>query len=499
VSSGVQTGTIRTKIPSRLDRLPWARWHWKIIIGLGTVWILDGLEVNLVGSIAGRIGQHGSGLGISAGDVSGLAASLYVAGACAGALFFGQLTDRFGRRKLFMITLGVYLLGTALTAASFSAIWFYGCRALTGFGIGGEYSAINSAIDELIPARQRGRVDIAINGSYWGGAALGGLVAIFALNTNNFALDLGWRLCFAIGAVLALLILLVRRNVPESPRWLFIHGREDEAEEVVRGIESEIESETGESLPAVPDDDAMTVRQRTTIPLLLTIRTVITLYPRRTVLGLGLFVGQAFLYNAVNFGLGTLLETYFKVSSGSEPYFLILFAIGNLLGPLVLARFFDTLGRKVMIGGTYLVSGILCAVIAILFNAHTFSSTSFIIAIGITFFFASAGASGAYLTVSEVFPMETRALSIAVFYAIGTGLGGIIGPLLFSSMISSGRYSQVELAFMIGAAVMVIGGLAEVVFGVNAENQSLENIARPLTAEDAPADDGGSSPAPAAA
>ncbi len=490
MSSSVQTGTIRTKIPARMDRLPWSRFHWQIIIGLGTVWILDGLEVTIVGSIAADVSKHGSGVAIAAHNISGLAGSLYVAGACAGALVFGQLTDRFGRKKLFMITLGVYLLGTTLTAFSFSAIWFYGCRALTGFGIGGEYSAINSAIDELIPAKQRGRVDISINGSYWAGSAIGGLVALVAL--NDLAVNVGWRVCFGLGAVLALLILLVRRNVPESPRWLFIHGREEEAEKVVAGIEQQVERETGTTLPDVTD--TMTVRQRTTIPLPLIIRSVVTLYPRRTVLGLGLFIGQAFLYNAMAFGLGTLLGTFFHVSSGNVPYFIVYWAIGNLLGPLLLSRLFDTLGRRIMIGGCYLLSAALCAVIALLFDGGAFTGTTFIIALAITFFFASAGASGAYLTVSEVFPMETRALCIGVFYAVGTGIGGIIGPLLFSSMINSGKVSSVELAFMIGAAVMAIGGVLEFWLGIDAEGQTLENIAKPLTAEDTPAGSSGGTP-----
>ncbi len=490
MSSTVQTGTIRTKIPARMDRLPWSRFHWQIIIGLGTVWILDGLEVTIVGSIAGEISKHGSGVAIAANNISGLAGSLYVAGACAGALVFGQLTDRFGRKKLFMITLGVYLLGTCLTAFSFSAIWFYGCRALTGFGIGGEYSAINSAIDELIPARQRGRVDISINGSYWAGSAIGGLVALVAL--NDLAVNVGWRVCFGLGAVLALLILLVRRNVPESPRWLFIHGREEEAEEVVAGIERKVEQETGQKLPDV--EDTMTVRQRTTIPLSLIVRSIVTLYPRRTVLGLGLFIGQAFLYNAMAFGLGTLLTTFFKVSAGNVPYFIVYWAIGNLLGPLILGPLFDTVGRKIMIGGCYVLSAVLCAVIALLFVGHHFTGTTFIIALAITFFFASAGASGAYLTVSEVFPMETRALCIGVFYAVGTGIGGIIGPLLFSSLVNSGKPGKVELAFMIGAAVMAIGGVLEFILGINAEGQTLENIAKPLTAEDTPASGSGGTP-----
>ncbi len=490
MSSTVQTGTIRTKIPARMDRLPWSRFHWSIIIGLGTVWILDGLEVTIVGAIAGQLSKHGSGVAIAAHDVSGLAGSLYVAGACAGALVFGQLTDRFGRKKLFMITLGVYLLGTCLTAFSFSAIWFYGCRALTGFGIGGEYSAINSAIDELIPARQRGRVDISINGSYWAGSALGGLVALYAL--NNLAVNVGWRACFGLGAVLALLILLVRRNVPESPRWLFIHGREEEAEKIVAGIEQQVEQEIGRTLPDV--EDTMTVRQRTTIPLPLILRSIVTLYPKRTVLGLGLFVGQAFLYNAMVFNLGGLMTTFFHVSPGNVPYFSIYFAIGNLIGPLLLAPLFDTVGRKIMIGGCYVISALLCVVIALLFVGHTLTSTSFILLLDVAFFFASAGASGAYLTVSEVFPMETRALCIAVFYAVGTGLGGIIGPLLFASLINSGKVGQVELAFLIGAAVMMVGGVLEFILGINAERQTLENIAKPLTAEDTPASSTGGTP-----
>ena len=478
----METGTIRTRIPARLDRLPWSRFHWRIVVGLGTVWILDGLEVNMVGAIAGRVGQSGSGVGISAANVAGLAASLYVAGACGGALVFGQLTDRFGRRKLFMITLGTYLLATVLTALSFAPLWFYVCRLLTGFGIGGEYSAINSAIDELIPAKHRGRVDIAINGSYWAGAAGGALVAIVALNTSIFAVNVGWRLCFALGAVLALLILLVRRNVPESPRWLFIHGREQQAERIVEGIEREVESETGRSLPE--REDEITVRQRRTVPLALIVRSVATLYPRRTALGLCLFIGQALLYNAVSFGLGTLMETYFGVSTGNTPYYLAVFAVGNLLGPLTLGRLFDTVGRRPLISGTYLASALLLAVVAVLFNGQVFTAATMIIALAVVFFFASAGVSGAYLTVSEVFPMETRALCISVFYAVGTGLGGIIGPLLFSHMIASGKPSHVMIAFLVGAAVMAVGGVAELVFGVAAEGRSLESIAKPLTATD---------------
>jgi MFS family permease len=483
MSDAVQTGTIETDIPARLDRLPWSRFHWRVIIGLGTVWILDGLEVTIVGGIAGRLSEKGAGVGISAGDVSGLAATLYVAGACVGALIFGQLTDRFGRKRLFMLTLGLYLGATILTAFSFSPLWFFVFRFLTGMGIGGEYSAINSAIDELIPARSRGHADISINGSYWGGAIGGSLLAVLALNTSIFPLDIGWRLCFALGAVLGLGVLLIRRNVPESPRWLFIHGREEEAEEVVASIEREVREETGEDLPEAKG--TITLRQRRTIPLSLIVRSVVTLYPRRTILGLSLFVGQAFLYNALLFSLGYLLKTFFGVASGDVPYYLAVFAAGNLLGPLTLGRLFDTVGRKPMIAGTYILSGVLLVVTAFLFKGGQLTAASLVVALMVVFFFASAGVSAAYLTVSEIFPLETRALCIAVFYAVGTGAGGIIGPLLFAHLIESGKTSQVFIGFMIGAVAMILGGVAEIFFGVKAEGESLESIAKPLTVEDA--------------
>ncbi len=372
-----------------MDRLPWSRFHWRVIVGLGTVWILDGLEVTIIGGISGRIGEKGAGVGITTAQVSGLGASLYIAGACLGPLVFGQLTDRFGRKKLFMITLGVYLLGTVLTAFSFSPLWFYVCRVITGFGIGGEYSAINSAIDELIPAAHRGRVNNSINGSYWAGAAGGALLAVLALNKGIFAVNIGWRLCFGLGAALGLGVLLLRRSVPESPRWLFIHGREQEAEEIVADIERQVRESTGTELPEPAGE--MTVRQRRVIPLSLTLRSVFTLYPKRTVLGLALFVGQAFLYNSILFSLGDLLGTYFKVASGDVPYYLVVFAVGNLFGPLVLGRLFDTVGRKPMIAGTYILSGILLIITAVLFNAHQLTASSLTVALTILFFFASAG------------------------------------------------------------------------------------------------------------
>lgn len=491
--SDIETGRIRTQIPARLDRLPWSRWHWTILIGLGTVWILDGLEVTIVGNISTRLSEHGSGLAITSSQVSGLGAALYVLGACLGALFFGYLTDRLGRKKLFMVTLAVYLAATALSALSIEAWMFFLFRSLTGFGIGGEYAAINSAIDELIPSAHRGRVDIVINGTFWLGAALGAMLAIPALNTSLLPVNVGWRVCFALGVVLGVVILLVRRNVPESPRWLFIHGREEEAEALVADIERQVEASTDAKLPE--PDSSITIRQRRTIGFITIAKTVFTLYPRRATLGLALFIGQAFLYNSITFGYATILETFFGVHSSGWYYVVI--AVGNLCGPLALGAFFDSVGRKPMIAGTYVVSGVLLLGTAVLFDHHALSAVSLTACWTVALFFASAGASSAYLTVSEVFPMETRALAIAFFYAVGTAAGGITGPLLFSALVKTGRYPDTALAFTIGALLMVAGGLVEIAFGVKAEGESLENIAKPLTAEDA--GDDRASPAAAAA
>src|SRR4051812_7712663 len=452
-------GVIRTRIPARLDRLPWSRFHWRVVIGLGTVWILDGLEVTIVGSISSRLTEKGSGITISAPQIS-TAAAIYVTGACVGALLFGQLTDRFGRKKLFMITLGVYIVATVATAFAPTALYFFICRFFTGMGIGGEYAAINSAIDELIPARNRGQTDLAINGSYWVGSAVGSIAAIFLLKESLFAADLGWRLSFALGAFLGLGILVVRRHVPESPRWLFIHGREVEAEEIVDSIEREVREESTQEL-AEPKQE-IAIRQRKSIPFREIAKVAFEKYPSRAWLGLALFVGQAFIYNAITFDLGTILSTYFGVKSGNVPYFLVIFAVGNFLGPLLLGRLFDTVGRKPMIAGTYLASALGGVVLAVFMLSKGLNEWGFIALVGITFFFASAGASSAYLTVSEIFPMETRALAIAFFYAIGTGLGGITGPLVFGRLIKSGDVTELAIGFFIGAAVMAIGGLAEI-------------------------------------
>ncbi|MBA3232777.1 MAG: MFS transporter [Propionibacteriales bacterium] len=495
MSSGVELGRITTDIPARMDRLPWSRWHWMIVIGLGTVWILDGIEVTIVGSLSAALEPEGTGLGLSASDV-GLAGAVYVAGACLGALFFGQLTDRFGRKKLFMITLGVYLIGTVLTAFSMNPLWYFVCRAITGAGIGGEYAAINSAIDELIPAKYRGRIDISINGSFWVGAAAGALVTIPLTDPTIINPELGWRSAFALGAVLALGVLLVRRTVPESPRWLFIHGREDEAEEIVRDIEARVEGETGKSLPTV--SETLTIRQRKTIPLTTIAKTVTTLYPKRTVLCLSLFIGQAFLYNAFFFTYGSSLETFFEVPQVG--YYIVAFAAANFLGALLLGTLFDEVGRVKMIAGTYILSGVLLAIAGFMLGSLT--AITLTIFGMVIFFFASAGASAAYLTASEVFPMETRALCIAFFYAVGTAAGGIAGPLYFGKLIDNATASMditgIAPGYFVGAALMVAGGIVALFFGVHAEQETLENIAKPLTAEDdgpSPSGDGKAEPA----
>lgn len=472
--------TVTTSVPARLDRLPWSGWHWRIVFGLGTVWILDGLEVTVVGNIASRLSEPGSGLPITSGEVTGVAAALYVAGACSGALFWGRLTDRYGRRKLFMITLGLYLAATALTAASFATWWFFLFRFLTGFGIGGEYAAINSAIDELISAYYRGRVDLLINGSFWLGAVGGSLLSIVALNTDLLPADVGWRLTFALGAVLALVILLVRRHVPESPRWLLIHGREREAERIVAAIERRVTEERGAPLPEPQGE--LVIRQRRGIGFREIARTVLSDYRRRAVLGFALFIGQAFLYNAITFGFGAILTTFFAVPAGHTGYYFVVIAAGNFLGPLLLGKLFDTVGRRVMISSTYLLSGLLLFGTAWLFDRGALGAGTLTACWCAVLFFASAGASSAYLTVSEIFPMETRALCIAFFYALGTAAGGISGPLLFAELTGTGRVADTVLAFQVGAGLMCAAGLVAAVLAVPAQRRALEDIARPLTA-----------------
>jgi MFS family permease len=479
--SGRPNRTVETNIPARLDRLPWSRWHWLIVVGLGTVWILDGLEVTIVGAIASRL-QEKDALGLSASQI-GFAATLYVIGACLGALFFGRLTDKFGRKLLFMVTLGVYLIATVATAFAPSFLWFGICRFFTGAGIGGEYAAINSAIDELIPARVRGATDLMINGSYWIGTAVGAALSLVLLDKDIFGSDLGWRLAFGIGAVLGVGIMLVRRLVPESPRWLMIHGRDEEAEQIVQDIERQVEESTGEKLKDT--NKTIKINQRDSIGFGVIAKTVFKVYPKRTIYGLSLFIGQAFLYNAIFFTYALVLSTFYKVDSGKVGLYLIPFAIGNFLGPVVLGRLFDTVGRRKMIAGTYIISGVLLFITALLFKAGSLNATTQTIAWCVIFFFASAGASSAYLTVSEIFPMESRAMCIAFFYAVGTGLGGAIGPLLFGALINTKHVTPVFWGYTLAAGLMAVSGIVAAFMAVDAEGKQLEDIATPITAAEA--------------
>src|SRR3954467_3878529 len=471
--------TIETNIPARMDRLPWSRWHWMVVIGLGTVWVLDGLAVTIVGAIGGRLSDPGSGLELSASQV-GAAGSAYIVGACLGALYFGRLADRIGRKKLFMLTLAIFLAGSVLTAFSMNPVWFLVCRFITGAGVGGEYSAIHSAVDELIPARVRGWVDLVIGGSYWIGTILGSLASLLLLNEAIFAKDIGWRLAFGLAAVMGFAILLVRRNVPESPRWLFLHGYDQEAERVTEDIERQVTTQTGQEL--IAPRRTIRVKQRGPMGIGELAGAVLLIYPKRTFVGLALFTGQAFLYNAIFFTYALVLTKIYNVPSASVGLYLLPFAVGNFMGPLLLGRFFDTVGRKPMIAGTYILSGVLLVITGILFKNGTLTATSQTVAWCIIFFFASAGASAAYLTVSEIFPMETRAMAIAFFYATGTIVGGFGGPLLCGALIQSGKPSQIFVGYLIGAIVMIAGGIIQATMGVEAAQRDLEDIAPPLSA-----------------
>ena len=467
-----------------MDRLPWTRWHWRIIIALGTVWILDGLEVTIVGSISSRL-QEKDTLGLTPFQAIAQG-SIYVAGACVGALVFGYLTDRMGRKKLFLWTLGLYLVATTATAFSQDFAMFAICRFFTGMGIGGEYSAINSAIDELIPARVRGWADLAINGSFWIGTALAAAVSILLLS-DALPKDLGWRLIFGLGAVMALLILWVRRTLPESPRWLLTHGRAEEAERIVSDIEATVAEQAELRELPEPEGEPLRVDQRKSVGFGEIAHTLVSRYPKRTTLGLVLMGAQAFTYNAFLFSFATILTTFFKVSDSVVGVYLLVFAVGNFLGPLLLGRLFDTIGRRPMIGGSFLVSGIVLAISAALFHAGHLGAWSLTLMWTGAFFFASAGASAGYLTVSEIFPMEIRAMAIAFFYAVATAIGGLTGPTLFGRLVDN--IDQMTIGFYIAAGLMIIAALTEFAIGVDAEGESLEDVATPLTAEGAPPDE----------
>jgi MFS family permease len=467
----------RTDIPARLDRLPWSRFHWLVVLALGASWAIDGLEVTLKGAVSAVL-QDPRSLGLTSTEI-GFAASAYLLGAVTGALFCGQLTDRYGRARLFFITMGIYLSGAMLTAFSWDFVSLCAFRAITGFGIGGEYAAINSAIDELIPARVRGRVNLIINGSFWLGAVAGSAATVVLLDPQVFPVDVGWRVGFAIGAALGFLVLFARRFIPESPRWLAIHGYRARAESAVAAIEARVQRSTG--APLAPPDSAITIRPRTHTGLGQVFDTMFRRYRRRSLLCFVLITSQAFLYNAIFFTYALVLTRFYDVPSQHTGLYLLPFAVGNFLGPLVLGHLFDTLGRRIMISGTYTMSALLLLVTGALFLQHELTAFGQTALWTVIFFFASAAASSAYLTASEVFPLELRALGIAVFYALGTAAGGVAAPWLFGALIGTGERLAVFWGYALGAALMLIAAAVEWRLGVNAERASLESVASPLS------------------
>jgi MFS family permease len=473
---------IRTLIPARLDRLRWTPFHTRMVAGLGAAWILDGLQITISSSVTGEL-QSPSTLGMTSSEI-GLIASIYLAGEMVGALVFGRQSDKLGRKRLLVITLLLYLLGTgaaALTTGHHEGwlLYFYATRFVAGMGIGGQYAAINSAIDEMMPSKYRGRVDIWINGSYWAGAILGSFVSLIFLNA--FAENVGWRLAFLMGPVLALVVLVVGRTLPESPRWLMSHGRVDEAERELGKIE-DVARRSGQVLDPLPDDRAITLVPEKQYGYLVFLRLVFRTYPRRAILGATLMITQSFLYNAIFFTYALVLTHFYGISASTVPIYGLAFSVGNLLGPLLLGPLFDTVGRKKMISGTYLLSGVLLAVSAWLFGENLLNATTQTITWVVIFFFASAGASAAYLTVSETWPIEIRAEAIAVFFAIAQVFGAL-GPLFFGALIGNGsNRSGLVLGYVVGGAIMCIGGIVEIAFGVDAEGKSLETVTKPLTA-----------------
>ncbi len=471
-SSAVEHQPVRSTVPARMDRLPWTRFHWSVVTGLGVSWILDGLEIQLVAA-----NGYAQSLHMDAAQV-GLTGTVYLVGQVVGALYFGRLTDRLGRKKLFIITLAIYLIGSGIAGLS-PAVWFLWIfRFIAGMGIGGEYTAINSAIDELIPSKYRGRVDIAVNGTYWAGALLGATANLYLLQESR--IEWGWRVGFFIGPVLGLIIIYLRRHIPESPRWLLTHGHADEANATVDDIEARVQAE-GATLTAVPESRSMLVKATESIPFKQVMHVFFSKYPRRTFLGITMMVTQSFLYNAIFFTYALVLENFYGISKAGTSLYFFPFAIGNLLGPLLLGHLFDTWGRRKMIFGTYTIAGAVLLVSAFLFQAGTLTAATHTIFWCVSFFFASAGASSAYLTVSEIFPLEVRGQAISYFFAVAQAAGAT-APAIYGALIGDGKdRTPLFWGYVIGAAIMIFGGLVAWFFGVNAEGQSLEDIADPLT------------------
>lgn len=466
---------VETDVPDRLDRLPWCRFHTLVVVALGITWILDGLEVTIVASLSGALKE--SSLGLTSAGI-GLASSAYLAGAVLGALFFGWLTDRWGRRRLFFITLGLYMAATAATAFSWSLWSFVVFRFLTGAGIGGEYSAINSTIHELIPARVRGWTDLVINGSFWIGAAWGAVLALVLLEPGRLPPELAWRLAFGVGSALCLVIVLMRLWLPESPRWLITHGRAEEAEAIVSDIERRARRNS-----TIPPGRPRRIKLRTraSTPLAEVAAVLWRHHRQRTLVAFTLMASQAFFYNAIFFTYALILTDFYGVPAAAIGWYILPFALGNVLGPVMLGRAFDTWGRRPMLVLTYATAGVLLIATAALFAADEVSATTLTVCWSVIFFFASAAASAAYLTVGETFPLEIRALAIALFYAIGTGIGGVAGPLLLSNLIEAGSRVGVFYGYALGGALMILAAFVAGRWSVRAERQSLEEVARPLS------------------
>jgi MFS family permease len=471
---------IRSLIPARIDRLPWSKFHTRMVVALGVAWVLDGLEITIASNVGPDLTMNNT-LHMSASSVADIA-TWYLIGEVIGALFFGQLSDKLGRKNLFLVTLGVYLVGSGLTAATpkggYWFIFLYATRVIAGMGIGGEYAAINSAIDEMIPARYRGRVDIAVNGTYWAGAFLGTIVTLYAL--NHITPTLGWRVAYLVGPVLALVIIFVRRHLPESPRWQIMHGKEKEAEASIAEIEADVAATRGEAPPVDPSRE-LVIRPTEKIGYVALLRSLFRHYPSRSIYGGTLMITQSFLYNAIFFTYGLVLLYFFHVPSSSTPYYFMAFCAGNLLGPLTIGRLFDTIGRRKMISGTYLLSGILLVITAQLFKAGALNAVTQTLCWTVIFYFASAGASAGYLTVSEIFPLEVRAKAIAVFFAIAQCFGSL-GSHLYGHLIGTGKDpNSLYWGYLLGAGAMILGGVVAAFLAVDAEGKSLEDIAKPLS------------------
>jgi len=468
--------TVETNVPARMDRLPWSAWHRKIIVALGTSWMLDGLQVTLAGSLAGIL-QDKKTLGLSDTQVA-TGATDYLAGAVIGAVVFGYLTDRLGRRKLFLVTLALYTLATAATALSWNFFSFAVFRFITGLGIGGEYAAINSAVDELIPGRVRGTVDLVVNATFWVGAAVGSVASALLMNGHLLSTNVGWRIAFSVGAVLGLGVLYLRLSVPESPRWLMLRGKEDDANRIVGNIEAQI-AQGGAELPE-PENERLSLHVRDHTPWGEIFHNMLVDNRQRSILALILMASQSFFFNAVFFTYGLVVTKFYHVNARSLPLHLLPFALASFLGPIVLGRFFDTIGRKPMIAATYAISGLLLGAAAILFGFGSLTAITLNICFSLIFFAASSAASAAYLTVSEIFPLEIRALALAIFYAIGTLIGGVFAPFFFGKLIATGSLWNVGMGYIFGALLMIIAAIAESIIGVEAAGKSLESISKPL-------------------